>query len=244
MSQCSDGSVRPEGHSAWGWDQIGVGLCQQSHPHLVKSRLAYLALIVSKARRNGGNGWITYDAIFRQIATEDEAVDWTRLDTSLHAATFIAQSSNARSVCIHCSSSDHLPRECALPPLSSTAGYATQSHSGSQPRSPHRTTRDQGLYLSHSRSALGGTRVTVPPPFAATAILAQLALAIIEPAIARRLRTAPFTSGMPLRPDTTVRALTRCPVFGRTFGCYYCCILMFCIFILSLRSFAAVALLL
>ena len=91
---------------------------------------------------------------------------------------------------------------------------------------PRRTTRDQGLYLSHSRSALGGTRVTVPPPPAATTILVQLALALTEPAIAQRLCAAPFTSVMPLRPDTTVQALTHCPVFGRTFGCYYCCILI------------------
>ena len=105
-----------------------VAVLAESHPGLVRSRLAYLALVVSEARRNGGDGWIAYDAIFRQNAAEDEAVDWTRLDTSLHAATFIAQSSGARSVCPHCSASDHLPRDCALRPLSSGSGTSHQSH--------------------------------------------------------------------------------------------------------------------
>ena len=49
-----------------------VAVLSESHPNLVRSCLAYLALVVSKARRNGGDGWITYDAIFRQNAAEEQ----------------------------------------------------------------------------------------------------------------------------------------------------------------------------
>ena len=80
-----------------------------------------------EARRNGGDGWISYDSIFRQNAAEDESADWTCLDTFLHAATFAAQSSGAGSICPYCSASDHFPRDCALRPLSRATTPASQS---------------------------------------------------------------------------------------------------------------------
>ena len=125
-----------------------VAVLSEAHPSLVKSRLAYLALVVAEARRNGGDGWIAYDAIFRQNAAEDETTDWTRLDTSLHAATFVAQSSGARSVCPYCSASDHLPRNCALQPLSGRSGATYQAQVGSQPKAPHDNLRSRALPTS------------------------------------------------------------------------------------------------
>ena len=52
-----------------------VAVLSDAHPELVKSRLAYLTLIVSEARHNGGDGWQTYDSIFRQNAAEDQSVE-------------------------------------------------------------------------------------------------------------------------------------------------------------------------
>ncbi len=43
-----------------------VAVLAESHPHLVRSRLAYLCLIVHEGRKNGGRGWAEYDALFRQ----------------------------------------------------------------------------------------------------------------------------------------------------------------------------------
>ena len=52
-----------------------TAVLSEAHPGLVKSRLAYLALIIAEARRNGGDGWLTYDSIFRQNAAEDVSTD-------------------------------------------------------------------------------------------------------------------------------------------------------------------------
>ena len=110
-----------------------LAVLAESHPSLVRPRLAYFALIISEARRNGGEGWLSYDTIFRQNAAEDEAADWTRLDSSLHAATFMAQSSAAGLACPYCSASDHSARECALRPLAGSTSYSGRYQGGTQP---------------------------------------------------------------------------------------------------------------
>ena len=68
-----------------------IAIPSKSHPKLVKSCLAYLALTTAEARCNSGNGWLTYDAIFPQNAAEDTSVDWGKLDSSLHIVTFAAE---------------------------------------------------------------------------------------------------------------------------------------------------------
>ena len=78
---------------------------------------------------------MSYDSIFKQNAAEDEAADWTRLDTSLHAATFAAQSTGAGSICPYCSASDDPPKDCALRPFSRATPSASQSQGGNQPKS-------------------------------------------------------------------------------------------------------------
>ena len=45
-----------------------VAILVESHPGLVRSHLAYFMLIIAEARRIGGDGWQSYDAIFRQNA--------------------------------------------------------------------------------------------------------------------------------------------------------------------------------
>ena len=114
-----------------------IAVLVESHPGVVRSRWAYFALIVAEARRNGGDGWQSYNAIFRQNATEDEGVDWTRLDTSLHGATFVAQSSGTGSVCLYCSASDHSPRDCTLRPPGGSWSSSSRSQGGAQ-HSTHR----------------------------------------------------------------------------------------------------------
>ena len=52
-----------------------IAVLSEAHPSLVKSRPAYLTLIMSEARHNGGDGWISYNSIFRQNAAEDESAD-------------------------------------------------------------------------------------------------------------------------------------------------------------------------
>ena len=46
-----------------------------AHQGLIQQRLAYTALIIREARRNGGDGWRSYDAIFRQNAAVNKDLD-------------------------------------------------------------------------------------------------------------------------------------------------------------------------
>ena len=91
-----------------------VTVLSEAHPELVKSRLAYLAMMISDARRNGGGRWLTYDTIFRQKAAEDSSIVLDKLDPFLHTATFAALSTSPGSLCPNCSASDHALKDWAL----------------------------------------------------------------------------------------------------------------------------------
>jgi len=59
------------------------------HPKMSKQLWAYQTVIVREARRCGGNGWSAYDTYFRQQVAGP--ADWSCLNTSLYAVTFLAQ---------------------------------------------------------------------------------------------------------------------------------------------------------
>ena len=44
-----------------------VAIVTEAHPARVKDMLAYMRIIVREASKFGGNGWLTYDAIFLGI---------------------------------------------------------------------------------------------------------------------------------------------------------------------------------
>ena len=43
-----------------------VAIVAEAHPSRVGDMLAYLRLIVREAGKFGGNGWLTYDSVFRR----------------------------------------------------------------------------------------------------------------------------------------------------------------------------------
>ena len=90
-------------------------------PDLIKSRLAYLALIVAEARKHGGDGWRAYDSVFRQNVAHDPTADWFRLDASLHV--FLAQRSDSGSFCQLCAATDHTHKDCAIRPFSASSTF-------------------------------------------------------------------------------------------------------------------------
>ena len=118
-------------------------------PQHMKELLAYQTLIVREARRCGGKGWLAYDSYFRQQVVGDESADWSRLNQSLYAVTFMAQASrdHGRS-CGVCLESDHSEEQCALysPPtraaLSSKRGGADRGVP--EPRDPVSYSRGRG----------------------------------------------------------------------------------------------------
>ena len=83
-------------------------------PEKVKELLAYQTTIISEARRCGGRGWLLYDAAFRQQVRSFESVDFSRVNQSLYATTFLAYGGRAAKFCPDCMMADHGREECAL----------------------------------------------------------------------------------------------------------------------------------
>lgn len=78
-------------------------------PHGIKELLAYQTLITHEARRCGGRRH------FRQQVVGNESVDWSCLNQSLYAATFITQVDQDKSKsCVVCLESDHTEDQSAL----------------------------------------------------------------------------------------------------------------------------------
>ena len=59
--------------------------------------------------------------MFRQLAAADNSMDWSRLNPSLYATTFLAQQGSGGKVCTLCMGVDHIQEDCALAPLQAKA---------------------------------------------------------------------------------------------------------------------------
>lgn len=115
-----------------------MGVIASQFPDRVKSLLAYQTLIVREARRCGGRGWQSYDSMFRQQVAGRLDVDWSRLNSTLYAVTFLAQA-GAGKTCPLCLESDHREEECALakarPALLPKAGPSREAATTGEPGS-------------------------------------------------------------------------------------------------------------
>ena len=113
-----------------------VAIIAEAHPARMGDMLAYMRLIVREASKFGGNGWLTYDAVFRRNQ-EGLSTPWNYIDASLHQVFIANQQGKVVVPCKHCYEVDHLSAVCAvaavLPKLrESTAD--TQSTSAAQER--------------------------------------------------------------------------------------------------------------
>ena len=87
---------------------------------LTLDHLAYVHLVVSEAVKYRGDGWRTYDTIFRQnMAAGALGLTWSRIDAGLHAISFQSMRASLVSCCPTCLEPDHGAQECALGPPSS-----------------------------------------------------------------------------------------------------------------------------
>lgn len=100
-----------------------VAVLAQAHPELVVSRLAYMRNLVREATRFGGEGWRTYDYVFRSQAATDKSTEWTTTNPSLMLAYMQNGLQPAKPPCPLCHESDHPPSSCALAPLSNTSHH-------------------------------------------------------------------------------------------------------------------------
>ena len=92
-----------------------VAIVAEVHPGRVRDMLAYMHLVVREAHKHGGQGWLTYDSVFRRNH-QGVSTTWDIIDPSLHTAYIACQSNNPRVPCKYCSEADHLPENCALAP--------------------------------------------------------------------------------------------------------------------------------
>ena len=128
---------------------IYMAVMASKHPERMRQLLAYQTLIVREARRCGGKGWLAYDSYFRQQVVGDDKADWSCLNQSLYAVTFVAQGERGKGRCCGiCLESDHTEEQCALytPPHKPTSGRraATERGSSSDGHEPASFGRERG----------------------------------------------------------------------------------------------------
>ena len=63
--------------------------------------------------------WQAHDTMFRHQVSIDPKSDWSRLNSSLYAVTFLAQQNGKGKSCLHCLETDHIVSECPSKPPSS-----------------------------------------------------------------------------------------------------------------------------
>ena len=110
-------------------------------PEKTQQLLAYQTMVVREARRCGGTGWQAYDTMFRQQVSNDPKSDWSRLNSSLYAVTFLAQQNGIGKSCLYCLETDHAASKCALapskpqhPPNQEAKKYLTRAKSERSPK--------------------------------------------------------------------------------------------------------------
>ena len=113
--------------ASWSWAfTTYIAILSQAHPELTISRLAYMRNILREASRLGGQGWRTYDYVFRSQAAVDFAIDWSELNPAL-ALSYLQQLPSSthlpRPLCSLCQEPDHTSTTCALAPLASPSQH-------------------------------------------------------------------------------------------------------------------------
>ena len=84
-----------------------VAIVATAHSERVGDMLAYLHLVVWEASKFGGDGWLTYDAVFHRNQ-EGSLAPWNSLDTAaLHQVYIAGNASKVVTPCRHCHEVDH-----------------------------------------------------------------------------------------------------------------------------------------
>ena len=88
----------------------------EAFPEKRKELWAYQTFLIRESRRCDGEGWRDYDSMFRQQVASAADLEWARVNNSLFAVTFLAQSSGRGKACKWCQETDHKSDGCALAP--------------------------------------------------------------------------------------------------------------------------------
>ena len=93
-----------------------------------RDMLTYARLLIKEARKHSGEGWKAYDTVFQENAAIAPLTDWTKIESSLHATSFIANRSGDS---VFCSESDHTSDDCAV-------SIVKQGPAKKSPDAPHK----------------------------------------------------------------------------------------------------------
>ena len=105
-----------------------VAIVAEVHPDRVKDMLAYMRLLVREASNHGGQGWLTYDQVFRRNRAGTNQ-RWDQLDPSLHISYIVTHGGPVSKPCGNCNEVDHATEECALTPLVPAPKFSPLQHS-------------------------------------------------------------------------------------------------------------------
>ena len=91
-----------------------------------RNLVGYAQLVILLAQKHGGNGWRSYDKLFRQQKAAGSPHPWAELSPSLMASTVLGSvmSTPPGRSCRHCSGANHDSASCALLSIQSPARAA------------------------------------------------------------------------------------------------------------------------
>ena len=77
--------------------------------------VAYTIIVINLAWSHSGCGWLSYDALFRQLKAAGGVFPWTEVNSSVMASTLLSMSGNSQGLwCRLCFASGHTASTCAL----------------------------------------------------------------------------------------------------------------------------------
>ena len=141
-----------------------VAVVAEVQPKRVGDMLAYMRLIVREASKFGGNGWLTYDSVFRRNQ-EGLSTPWNVLDASLHQVYIANQLQHPASTAMRwttCVITAVYPRSLTPPAalLTLCLPQAPQSE-GRQRENARSHTPGSGLYAHHGMGEAASSRASV-----------------------------------------------------------------------------------
>ena len=105
---------------------VYIAVITNKQPTRLQELLAYMVTMINEARRFKMRGWLAYDEMFRQRAAKDHSADWTKLNNTLYAVTFLSQKQSETITCkgvwgqttpltnVPCQTTDTIPTEPGL----------------------------------------------------------------------------------------------------------------------------------
>ncbi len=106
--------------------------------------------------------------MFRLQAASDSSVDWSKLNSSLYATTFLAQQNGRGRTCQYCLETDHASAECAMAPATKPSESSHRvAGLGVVPGAPRSDYRRDGRYDGCDTGGVRGQnrgRSSGPPP--------------------------------------------------------------------------------